>query len=205
MITLLSRKLWPTLMHTRPLQKQTYIFSPLFLKQHCKIFWNPAVHHLVGNAEEKYLYTYQRIVPYSETLAGFKLNPRITTCSLTDNLWPVCSDICLHLFFSLVVSAPRRNWRSWLTWLTLWVSSSCWMLYTATHPKTQRMAWTGLMAPSPVSFTAAPVENTVSGTADSSTTLGEIWGLFITFQTLRLYTAGFDAQSQKKVNVVYFT
>lgn len=138
---------------------------------------------------ERYIYTFERIGRNSQAAASYKLNPRRRACSLTDNLYPDCSDICLHLFFSPVVSAPQRNSRSWLTWLILWVSSSCSMWCTATHPRTQRTGWTALTALTPVSSTAGPVENTASGTADSSTTLGETQVCFSHFKHPKLHVS----------------
>lgn len=163
---------------------------------------------------ERYLYTFERIglkltsascvlrisqrdisIPLKELVLTVRL---LLVSSLTQDeehaVWQTTSAqtaliSCLHLFFSPVVTAPQRNSRSWLTWLTLSVSSSCSMWCTAMHPRTQRTDWIALTALTPVSSTAGPVENTASGTADSSTTLGETQVCFSQFKHPTLHAS----------------
>lgn len=158
----------------QPNSKSFTIFSSTYWRSRCSVFCKPSSAYRVLRYTQKDIsLLFKRIGLKSQTTTGFKVTRRIRRRSLTDNLYTDCSDICLRLFFSPVVTAPRRNSRSWLTWLTLWASLSCLMWCTATHPRTRRTGWTALTAPTPVSSTVGPVEYTASGTADSSTTLGE--------------------------------
>lgn len=93
-------------------------------------------------------------------------------------LWFVFLPLCkewhtnARVYLSVVATVPQKSWSSWLMWLIRWASWCCWTWFTATPPRTQRMAWTSLMGPTPVSSILLPEGSTSSGTAASLTTPG---------------------------------
>lgn len=78
---------------------------------------------------------------------------------------------------SVVGTVPQMSWSCWSTRLIRWASWCCWTSFTATPPRTSRMAWTSSTARTRVSFTLHPEGITANGTADSSTTPGTLSGL----------------------------
>lgn len=112
----------PSLLHPNSNNVSTFSWARLE-ESRCSVFCKPTCASCVFQYTPKGISVlFKRIGLSTQTIARFKLIPRIRSYSLTDNLCPDCSDICLHLFFSLSLQSfwhPRgtqgADWRGSLS------------------------------------------------------------------------------------------